>query len=323
MWLRDRGMQPVEEPAAPIPELAAESAAAAPKPHSAASQATTQPSALEDALVPTTPTPTAPAPSPHAESLPLPPADTPLADILDALTRRADAGEPAAACRLAAELVRCGHREDLVSRMAMDAVRDAYEPGRHASIAQHPLQVQLAEANRICANVPATRINEAFRRTMDAADLGHAGARSWLAMHGETELPRHLFDAPELVQRWQRDVRRWAIASLDAGDRRVGGLWASVAGSPMDTPISSTVDADPTLRLALLRYRVLRQQRDGEPSDRLSETLASELAAGLSAESIALAESTAQRWVAAMGPRQEPESRLGYAERLMNRCNGM
>jgi hypothetical protein len=91
----------------------------------------------------------------------------------------------------------------------------------------------------------------------------------------------------------------------------------------MDTPISSTVDADPTLRLALLRYRVLRQQRDGEPSDRLSETLASELAAGLSAESIALAESTAQRWVAAMGPRQEPESRLGYAERLMNRCNGM
>jgi hypothetical protein len=284
-----------------------------------------QRSALNETLRPAMPTPSALATAPKTERAPMPPADTPLIEILDALTRRTDAGDPAAACRLAAELIRCSHRAALVADINSDAFRTDPSSKRHIASSEHRGHKLLAEANRICAGVPATRINEAFRRTMDAADLGHPGARSWVALYGEGESVRHLFDQPELARRWQRSAPRWAIASLDEGDRRLGGIWAMVAYSPMETPISALVEADPALRLALLRYAALREQREGEPAHRLAESEARDLAATLPPDAIALAERTAQQWVAAMGPRLTSEelqstNRLTPAERLMTGC---
>lgn len=64
---------------------------------------------------------------------PLPPLETPLADIIDELSERARAGDPDAACRLAAELLRCsvakrsaGFAEDMEHQLArQDSTPDA------------------------------------------------------------------------------------------------------------------------------------------------------------------------------------------------------
>jgi hypothetical protein len=256
----------------------------------------------------------------QADAPRLPPVDAPLVDILGTLTRRADAGDPAAACRLAADLVRCKHRADLLSGINRNFLMGNDSAERPFAAAEHPDQQRLARANRICAGVPSALIAEAFRRTMDAADLGHPGARRWLAMYGESELARYAFDAPEQVQRWHHSLVRWAISSLDAGDRRVGSLWAGAASFPMDTPINALLETDPTLRLALLRYEALRRQRDGEPMDRLAAAAYDELAPGLPPASVAMAEAAAQRWVAVMAPVQSHVTPRTYAERLMAYC---
>lgn len=64
---------------------------------------------------------------------PLPPLETPLAEIIDTLTERARRGDPDAACRLAAELLRCsvakrtaGFAEDMEQQLArQDSTPDA------------------------------------------------------------------------------------------------------------------------------------------------------------------------------------------------------
>lgn len=281
-------------------------------------------SALDEVLRPAMPTPGSRATAPKTDPSPLPPADTPLVEIVDALTRRAEAGDPAAACRLAAELVRCSHRAQLVASINSDAFRTDPESKRHLASSEHRGHERLAEANRICAGVPAARINEAFRRTMDAADLGHPGARSWIVMYGDAELARHLFDDPDAVQRWLHNVPRWVITSLEEGDWRIGASWASVAGSPFNMgPTSTLLESDPGLRLALLRFQALRRQREGQSASRLLEAETTDLMVNLPRDVIALAESAAHRWVAAMGPQPQPETTQSWPERLMARCNGM
>lgn len=266
-----------------------------------------QPSPLSDARTPVPPAP-------------LPPADAPLAEILDELTQRADAGEPRAACRLAAELVRCSHRDALVTSVNANSLGDTRWRRPEHDAVEDQQRSALVTANRVCAGVAPERIADAPHRLMDAADLGHPGARAWAAAYGADEAIRHLLDAPDVAERLQQNVVRWVIASLEAGDRGVGANWASYAGFPfMETPVVRLLEQDPVLALALLRYRTLRAQRDGTaPADGL---VADRIAATVPADAVALAESTAQRWVAAMGPMQPPPSTVMPADRLMSLCD--
>lgn len=264
---------------------------------------------------------TPPAKSPISAQ-PLPAADTPLADILDELSRRADAGEPEAACRLAAELMRCSHRDELVFGLNVASIlQDRSRPSAEASRGDRQ-RATLSTANRVCAGVAPERIAEAPHRLMNAADLGHPGARAWAAIHGGHEAIRHLFDAPDVAQRWREQAVRWAIESLDVGDRSVGASWASYAGYPgmYWEPTVRLLSEDPTLSLALLRYRALRAQRDGQPAQ--DEVVAARIAAGLPPDAVALAESAAHRWVAAMGPQATPQDGpIERAARLMAACS--
>jgi hypothetical protein len=130
-------------------------APAAAEPRSARSPDSAPPSAL----VKTTATP--PPASTSISAQPLPAADTPLADILDELSRRADAGEPGAACRLAAELMRCSHRDELVFRlnsasMLQDRSRPSAEPSRD--------ERQRANLSTAIACAPASHPNASPRR---------------------------------------------------------------------------------------------------------------------------------------------------------------
>jgi hypothetical protein len=276
----------------------------------------TTPTALTAPVQP----PPLPAARTPAQPALLPPADTPLAEVLDELTRRADAGELRAACRLAAELVRCSHRAALVTSINASTLGDGrWRRPEHEAVEEQQ-RAALVTANRVCAGVAPERIAEAPHRLMDAADLGHPGARAWAAVHGADEAIRHLLDAPDVAERWQQNVVRWAIASLEAGDRSVGANWAANAGAvSIHSPIARLLEQDPTLALALLRYRSLRAQRDGTAQD--GGLAAAHIAAALPADAIAVAESTAQRWVAAMGPLQPPSMTVMPADRLMNRCD--
>jgi hypothetical protein len=305
-----------ETPAAPA-EHTADPAATTTRPQTASTTAApATPTALSEALQ-QSPLPAARTP---AQPAPLPPADTPLGEILDELTRRADAGEPRAACRLAAELVRCSHRAALVASINANSFGDTrWRRPEHVAV-EDQRRAALVTANRVCAGVAPERIAEAPRRLMDAADLGHPGARAWAAAHGADEAIRHLLDAPDVAERWRQSVIRWVIASLEAGDRGVGMNWASHAGYPfMETPVARMLGQDPALALALLRYRAMRAQRDGTaPADGL---VVDRIATSLPADAVALAESAAQRWVAAMGPMQPPPSTVMPADRLMNLCD--
>jgi hypothetical protein len=323
LLMQIRAQRPEATPPAPSIGTSAGESTVEPRPAPAAAEprsARSPDSAPPSALVNAASTPQAANTSIAAQ--PLPAADTPLADILDELTRRADAGEPAAACRLAAELTRCSHRDELVSGLnAASLVEDRV---RRPTDTLHGdrQRAALSTANRVCTGVAPERIAEAPHRLMNAADLGHPGARAWAAMHGHREAIRHLFDAPDVAQRWREQAVRWAIESLDTGNRSVGANWAGYAGFPhMDyEPIVRLLSEDPTLSLALLRYRALRAQRDGQPAP--DDVMAAGIAAGLPPDAVALAESAAHRWVAAMGPQATPrDGPIEPAARLMAACD--
>ena len=109
---------------------------------------------------------------------PLPPLDTPVAQVLDGLERQARAGDMRAACRVAFELQRCHELRAL--QASMSAFRDLAErPGigrelakRYNAIADRD-QARFLEGQRLCEGVASAQSQEAWRYLLQAARAGH------------------------------------------------------------------------------------------------------------------------------------------------------
>lgn len=109
----------------------------------------------------TRPAPRALSPRPM-NTEPLPPADTPVASVFDELAARARAGDAAAARRLADDLLRCGHGDDVL--LTVNATLDVQAANAHEASAVHNermLQMtdamlqQYREGKERCAGIDA------------------------------------------------------------------------------------------------------------------------------------------------------------------------
>jgi hypothetical protein len=121
---------------------------------------------------------------------PLPPLNTPVAQVLGDLKREAQAGDARAACRVAFELQRCHELRAL--HQSIVTFRDlAEKPGvgpelarRYGAIADRD-QVRLAEGKRLCDGVAPKEAQEAWRYLLQAARAGHGPSMARFASRRE------------------------------------------------------------------------------------------------------------------------------------------
>lgn len=154
-------------------------------------------------------------------SVPLPALDAPLAETLDELRRRADAGDARAACRIAAELRRCelvGVQLSVAQRMEAQRPRMQKAMGDQNDRNTQDYFKRMDRFNQDalgtsahCAGVTASDPKEQIRYWRQAALAGHLASlsmyasgnvfrmRNSLAMLSELEIYRH--EAEAMAQR--------------------------------------------------------------------------------------------------------------------------
>jgi hypothetical protein len=247
-------------------------------------------------------------------SLPQPPAATnittdlpPLAQRIDELTRRADAGDVVASCMLGAELLQCAERRRLrgwlrsieLGPWATDQLKARVPATRDT----------LARLERHCAGVPAARGDEAPRRLFDAADRGNGAAASLAVLFGEQWIYTRLMTEPDLVARLRDGYPRWVDAVLQAQDLEAatGIVRSAMLGHPQDLALQALGRDGVALRaldLALVRIASETGEDYGDmPSLRLAQS-----EAALDADARARAEVLGQRWYDALMRFPDPDT---------------
>jgi len=122
----------------------------------------------------------------QAARIELPPPDVPLDAVFDELADAADAGQVAAACRLAWDLQRCHRLEALAAIPGFYVEGAARAPAGSAQedelIAEVvTAQESLAVDKQVCEGLPADRLKQAAGRMLQAARLGHPASQAMFA----------------------------------------------------------------------------------------------------------------------------------------------
>lgn len=172
----------------------------------------------------------APEPAPNedplveaADAAPLPPANAPLAGVIDALVERADAGDRKAACRLAMELLRCEHLEDYGSMLTTPGEapkdEDAGAAKERRAINDHYVRERAWVLERLaqCEAVPGTLLREGSRYLEQAALAGEPEAMVRYAEgHHWAPSGRGSMVGPDF-DRWRRNVPGMMQRALEGG----------------------------------------------------------------------------------------------------------
>ena len=257
-------------------------------------------------------------PHPPAPSAPLPALDTPLRLVVADLKRRADAGDAAAACRLAAEFERC--RSLAVQANDFEPLDLALEElllaasgeEQVAGIRQHVEQrdqfkVAAAAAFEHCVGVPEPDASERARYWRRAALGGHAAAMRHYASGNAFRFDDLMGAVPEL-EVYRREAEQVALRAAGAGDvamihalaaaylpRDGADGWTSTASRSF---LAQVVQPDAGKALAWLY--VLQQHPgfeslpEGDPARVLAVREAPRLAAQLPAAQVAVARAAAE-----------------------------
>ncbi len=172
-----------------------------------------------------------PSPSgPARRDAPLPPADAPLAQIHDALVRRAAGGDARAACRLAAEHERCERSrvqlQAVDTRAAQQADWQARRPDlddaartraerQRARTADRRAALQQVLAH--CAAAPPLSPDARARYWRQAALAGHVPSLRHYASGSAFRLD-DLMGALPALQTYRREAETLAVRAAEAGD---------------------------------------------------------------------------------------------------------
>lgn len=161
------------------------------------------------------------ATTPNAPPLPLPPPDTPIAEMLDSLLERARRGDAGAACRLASELQRCREhamREGFRQRDIEARVAGERDDERRESMIQAMarMEVERERATLVCAEVTDAQIALAFPLQMQAAQA-RPELRTWLAINPALDT-RFFLDNMESWQQYRQVAMPWMEAAAAEGD---------------------------------------------------------------------------------------------------------
>jgi hypothetical protein len=160
---------------------------------------------------------------------PLPPLDTKLADIYDALKARAEQGDGRAACRLAAELQQCADRDfmlegaDRAARMLDERGEQAATPGREPSqwesrrlsMAQQQIDFALALDER-CKGISEAQLADHTNLWRRAALSGHVPSMVHYAK-GDGFRMRATLDNLEALATYKGEAERMMRQAAAAG----------------------------------------------------------------------------------------------------------
>lgn len=232
---------------------------------------------------------------------PLPPLDAPLASSYRELLRRANAGDPRAACRLSAELEICsGVKERLAG--ALGFVRRAdprRDPVEVAATAESLQRLAKADADHCEGFVDSERV-PAWQYLYWAASHGHVPSMARFAIAPPIH-PVEMLADPEGKAVYRLQGAAMLRAAADAGnpaavrhlaDVASGGLlmervdWAGVSIAPVDQRLAA-------------RYAIAAQQlppRDGKFMPMLVAKLSSLMSPEDMARARAEADELARRW---------------------------
>lgn len=226
----------------------------------------------------TTEPPLVPRPSPT----PLPPLDLPLASTLFDLSKRARQGDPAAACRLAAEYAHCSEMNYMRSeterwladrQRAIELISDPKTKAAAAKGIEREMSFRDERLEKIelhCKGVSIPSPTEIAKSWRQAALLGNKSAMHQYAT-GSAFRWNHMMQAlPELMM-YKEEAERIATVAASKGDVRVT-LALAIAYDPRPTTskslLAQTVAPDGARSLAL--YEQVGSALDQYPSDEYS-----------------------------------------------------
>ena len=175
---------------------------------------------------------------------PLPPLDAPLRLVIDDLMRRADAGDVAAACRVAAELERCGELRLTVgafsaTRREMQRLADeAPEEHRHAFVSRleeiEAMAATAADETAHCAGIQEPDPGERARYWRTAALGGHPAAVRHYAIGNAFRFDDMMGAVPELAT-YHNEAEAMARQAAMGGDLAMLHALAMAYLPPDDT----------------------------------------------------------------------------------------
>lgn len=152
---------------------------------------------------------------------PLPPPDTPLAEMFEPLLERARSGDSGAACRLASELQRC--RDEAVRRgfggreMEARVAGEDDDERREAMIrAMARMEEERERAERVCTGITSEQIALAFPLQLQAAQA-RPELRTWVAINPALDT-RFFLDDIERWQQYRQVAMPWLEAAAARGD---------------------------------------------------------------------------------------------------------
>lgn len=218
---------------------------------------------------------------------PLPALDVPLRLVVDDLRRRADSGDAAAACRLAAEFERCrwlaaeantfAPTDMLLENMLMQASTEGQAASVEPLVADRDrAKVAAAEAFEHCEGVAEPTASERVRHWRRAALGGHVPAMRHYAIGNAFRFDDLMEAVPELAV-YRREAEQVALRAAAAGDAAAihalamaylpGGSGEDWMDSGFRPFLAQVIQPDPGKALAWLYALQLYPGVDSLPED--------------------------------------------------------
>ena len=246
--------------------------------------------------------------------------------VVDDLTRRADAGDPAAACRIAAEFEYCRNagthlRHWQVQRDRMESGAGTVPDDAIADFAQMLAKVdeRLEQANQVvehCAGVDVPDSGRRVRYWRTAALGEHPAAARHYAMGNAFQFDDLLAAVPEL-ERYRREAEDIARRAALAGDPALmyalafaymprGDTLLDTGALQFQPFLAQVIEPDPAQALAWLHalqaHPLFRQLPDGHPTRMNATERFEQLARQQGPGGVAAATARAEAWVRAWPP---------------------
>ncbi|MCL1550192.1 hypothetical protein [Xanthomonas nasturtii] len=201
-------------------------------------------------------------------SAPLPPVDTPLRQVFDELSRRAKAGDSAAACRLAAELERCdgiqerlaGYDDQVWRLQRAEEKNDVEVADREGRAAWKRMLDSMApgivQAAERCDGVRQVTAAERVALWRQSALAGNSGALAHYVV-GNAFRRREMLEVLPELQRYRKEAESLALEASAQGDLQTSLVLAAAYSPRRDTGeklfLAQVVKTDLASSLALYR----------------------------------------------------------------------
>jgi hypothetical protein len=174
------------------------------------------------------------------EGFELPPPDVPLRDVFDSLDRMARRGHTLAACRVAAELMRCSRVHGATQRLRQEDARIRAMAQRQTSERFIEREIELIAAQRViiedatkvCAGFDLDSVPVPARYLAVAAQGGHVPSMIEYFSGSASNTSAFLRD-PGLAEAYRRHGPVFFAAALESGDPALLQQWYRATQDPL------------------------------------------------------------------------------------------